>query len=151
TVLLANEVDLSKNQWDEIRFALKKGKLTSELGRRFSPYFYGFPMNPPKFEIFLTDSNLSVKFKTAGAEVDPAGPKAYGTQKGVVIRLRLSSDTVRFQVPPGRLIDLANRDLFGEMGADGIFFATSRRADRPLRVEVPVHIDAGPKGAVMEV
>jgi hypothetical protein len=165
-VLVANQVDLSKTTFERLRFVLNDpfdmNKLPADtapekraeieiLRERLAGFFYGFPVKTPKIEFNLDGSRLDVKFKALGAEVDPRGPEAYGRKKGVVILLRAESENLRFTTAKLRLTDLANQDLFGVTGADDAYATLRDPATRPVRVELPVLLDAGPKGAKVEV
>lgn len=160
TVLLANDLDLSKTYWDEVKFVLVEPLKESRIGdarrgihERLVPYFYGFPINPPKIEVKLAHTNLHVKFKSMGAEIDPAGPAAYGhsRSKGILILMRLEAETLKFDAKTLRLNDLANPGLLGVMGLDAISSKLSDTYLRTVKVELPVLVEADGKAATMRV
>lgn len=151
TVLKRNDLDLSKNQWDEIQFELDAPEFREFFRNRLGSYFYGFPINPPRIQVKLLGSDLPVKFRAMGAEVDQRGPGAYGKKSGVIILMHLEAEAVEFSTGAVRIEDLANPGFFGVMGIDRLVSASTGGRSRPVRVEIPVHVDAGAKGALVTV
>lgn len=166
TVLKKNDLDLSKNRWDDIRFILEDPMNESKLPgtfqepqkeklrnfqSRLKSYFYGFPIQTPRIQVALTGSDLPVRFRAMGAEVDPNGPLNYGRKRGIIILMHLEAENVNFSLKQLRLDDLANKDLFGVMGADEVKSSLLDGDRRAVKVEIPVLVNIGPKGATMEV
>lgn len=165
-VLLANALDLSKTHWDVIKFPVggplkdpfrdgdrPAGEAFRALHSEVAPYFYGFRMNPPKLEVKLADSDLSVKFTAVGAAIDPAGPAAYGNARssGLVLLMRLEAEGLRFDVNTLRLNDLANPGLLGALGANAFSTKLVDGDLRPVKVELPVLVEANGRRATMRV
>jgi hypothetical protein len=157
-VILGNRLDLSNNVWDEIKFPVGKSLSSasddfSELSAQMSPYFYGFPLNPPKLEGSLRDSNLKVKFKTLGAEIDPSGPSAYGYPhaKGVIILMRMEARDLQFTMKTLRLDDLANKGLLGILGVDDFEAHMTNGSTTTIKAELPILVEADGQKASLKI
>ncbi len=157
SVLLANKLDLANNHWNEIKFVLNQPFEGSEpvetLHARLAPYFYGFPINPPRLELRLASTDLTVKFRSMGAVIDPAGPSAYGMprSKGAVVLLRMEGEDLAFDAKTLRIVDLANPDLLGTVGADALSIAQTDGGLRTVKAEIPVLVEADGKRATMRI
>ena len=152
SVLLANDIDLSRNHWDEIAFNLN-GPLKGFTLPRLNPYFYGFPIKPPAIEAKLSGADLNVRFQAMGAEIDPAGPAAYGfpNSSGVIVRMHLEADDLVFSTTSLRLLDHANPDFFGVLGADGFSSRVTPGRSVRLRAEIPILVEADGKKATLQI
>lgn len=166
SVLKKNDLDLSKNHWDDISFILEdplnETKLPEsfqtperekfhELHGRLRSFFFGFPIQTPRIQVSLSGSDLPVHFRAMGAEVDPKGPTAYGRDKGVIVLMHLVAEVATFDSKQIRIEDLANKDFLGVMGIDHLVTHLRDGDRRTVKVEIPVLVGTGPNGATMEI
>jgi len=160
-VLKKNRTDLGNMKFTEEGFELKNpfnvqklplsvqknkksqlDQITDRLGR----YFTALPIDRLNLNFKLHEMSYQARFKSMGIEIDPNGLTNYGLKSGLVGLLRLEAPEVLFSLDKLTCTDTQIPQIFGQMSVQSFTAKLKNGNQRPLRVEIPLHLDVDSKG-----